>query len=74
MGHKRVKHDLATKHDKYVVNVSYSFYCYFTFSEASVSLGTYCPLYLEKISLGWMGGRRERGKEGRKERRKEERK
>ena len=67
MGRKRVKHDLETKRDKYVVNVSYSFYCYFTFSEASVSLGTYFPLYLEKISLGWMRGRRERGKEGRKE-------
>lgn len=74
MGRKRVKHDLETKRDKYVVNVSYSFYCYFTFSEASVGLGIYFPLYLEKISLGWMKGRRERGKEGRKKRKKERRK
>ena len=69
MGRKRVKHDSATKRDKYVVNVSYSFYCYFTFSEVSVSFGTYCPLYLEKNFPGLDEGKRERGeKRGREER------
>lgn len=73
MGHERVKHDSATKHDKYVVNVSYSFYCYFTFSEASVSFGTYCSLYLEKNFPGLDGGKKGE-REGRKKRKKERRK
>lgn len=72
MGRKRVKHDSATKRNKYVVNVSYSFYCYFTFSEVSVSFGTYCPLYLEKNFPGLDEGKRERGEEGRKRRKEEE--